>query len=297
MHALKYLGRNGLIVRPALNSPEQICAQNMPQQTTPPEESTTYPGLEDANASYSNSLVPEARRRAARHTRNPTFSVELQLKPGQKRHLSGHDDEAEAEKPLHKRPRAKAVRQADKGTRAHERTPGTTGREDDADKHAETESSSRRGRRVRQHGNWEEPSRHQDRGSLNMDARKSSQDVMAEAEERRKSADVERSSIAPLNITTGSSGILQNSASSRSIPGSLKKKVRFEDEVSDEVLEKPANLGNRFDETLREQMAESGSQIVTATQQEVLNQPADADVIMLDVETALSSLSVLQPHQ
>ncbi|KAK7706590.1 hypothetical protein SLS64_007421 [Diaporthe eres] len=238
MHALKYLGRNGLIVRPAMNSPAQICAQNMPQQAAPSEEFVTYPGLEDANASYSNSLVPEARRRAARQTRNPTLLMGMQSRPGQKRRLDDYDEEAEAEEPLHKRPRAKAVRQADKGTRAHERTPGTTGREEDADKQAETEQSSRRGRSV-----------YQDPGSLNMDARKSSQDAMAEAEERRKSADVERSSIAPLNITTGSSGILQNSASSRSVPGSLKKKVRFEDEVSDEVLEMPACLGNRFDET------------------------------------------------
>lgn len=285
------------MVRPAMNSPAQICAQNMPQQTTPPEESTTYPGLENANAGYSNSLVPEARRRAARQTRDPNLHKGMQSRPGQKRRLDDYDEEVGAVEPLHKRPRAKAVRQADRGTTAHESMSGTTGREDGADKHAETEQSSRRGRRVCLHGNWEEPSRHQDRGSLNMDARKSSQDEMAEAEERRKSADVERSSIAPLNITTGPSGILQNSASSHSIPGSLKKKVRFEDEVSDEVLEKPACIGNRFDETPREQMAESGSQIVTATQQEVLNQPADADVIMLDVETALSSLSVLQSHQ
>ncbi|KAI7779008.1 hypothetical protein LA080_001438 [Diaporthe eres] len=297
MHALKYLGRNGLMVRPAMNSPAQICAQNMPQQSTPPEESTTYPGLEDANASYSNSLVPEARPRAARHTRNTTFSVELQSKPGQKRHLDGYDEEAEAEEPLHKRPRAKAVRQADRGTTAHERMSGTTGREDGADKHAETEQSSRRGRRVCQHSNWEEPSRHQERGSLNMNAKKSSQDGMAESEERRKSADVERSSIAPLNITTVSSGILQNSASSHPIPGSLKKKVRFEDEIPGKVLEEPACLGNIFNEAPKEQMAESGSQIVTATQQDVLDQPSDADVVMLDVETALSSLSVLQLHQ
>lgn len=293
MHALKYLGSNGFIIRPAMNSPAQICAQNMPQQAAPPEEFVTYPGFEDANASYSNSVVPEVRRRAARQTRDPALVMGMQSRPGQKRRLDDCDEEAEAEEPLHKRPRAKGVRQADESTRAHERTSGTTGRGDDADTHAETEQSSRRGRRVCQDSN----SRHQDRGSLNMEARMSSQDGMAEAEKRRKSADVERSSIAPLNIITGSSGILQNSASSRSISGSLKKKVRFEDEVSDEVLKKPACLGNRFNETPKEQMAESASQIVTATQQEILNQPADADVIMLDVETALSSLSVLQPHQ
>lgn len=297
MHALKYMGRNGLVVRPVTNSPAQVCAHNMPQQTTPPEESTTYPGLEDANASYSKTPVPEARRRAAQQTRNPTPLMGMPSRPGRKRqrHLDDYDDDEEAETPLHKRPRAKAVRQADKDTRAHERTSSTTPREDDADKHAETEQPSRRGRMGCQNSNWEEPSRHQDRGNLNMDARKSSQDGMAEAEERRMSADVEGSSIAPLNITTGSSGILQNSTSSHPIPGSLKKKVRFEDEVSGEVLEKPACLGNRFNETPKEQMAGSGSQIPNAAQQEVVNQPADdADAIMLDIDTALS---VLQSHQ
>lgn len=301
MHALKYMGKNGLIVRPAMNSPAQVRAQNMPQQTTSPEESTTYPGLEDANASYSNTLVPEARRRAAQQTRNPTPLMGLQPRPGRKRqrHLDDYDYDEEAEKPLHKRSRAKTVRQADKDTRAHERTSSTTPREDDTDKHAETERSSRRGRMGCQSSNWEETSRHKDRGNLNMDARTSSQDGMAEAKERRKSADVERSSIAPLNITTGSSGILQNTASSHPIPGSLKKKVRFEDEIPGKVLEKPACLGNGFNETPKEQMAGSGSQIVTAAQQEVMDQPADADadVIMLDVDTALSELSVLQSHQ
>lgn len=131
-----------------------------------------------------------------------------------------------------------------------------------------------------------------------MDAVKSSRDGMAEAKQRRKSADIERSSIAPLNITARSSGILQNSASSRPVLGSLEKKVRFEDEISGKVFQEPASLGNRFNETPKEQMGGSGSQILlNATQSEVLNSPADADVIMLDVETALSALSVLQSNQ
>ncbi|KAG6357184.1 hypothetical protein INS49_015062 [Diaporthe citri] len=297
MHVRNYKGRNGPTDRPATNSPAQACAQNLSQQTTPPEESNMYPGLKAADARYFKTSVPEACPKAARQARNPTFFTELQSRPGQKRHLNDHDEEADAEEPLHKRPRAKAVRQADKDTRAHERTCGMAGREDDADKHAEFEQSSGTGSRVCQHSTSKDPSRYQERGNLNMDAVKSSQDGTAEAKQRRKSADVERSSIAPLKITTRSSGILQNSKSSRPILGSLKKKVRFEDEVPGKVLEKPACLGNRFNETPKEQMAGSESQIPNAAQRKVLSQPADADVIMLDVETALSALSVLQSHQ
>lgn len=138
----------------------------MSQQTTSPEDPTTYPELEEAdNASYFKTSVPEACRMAARQTRNPTLITGLQSRPGQKRHLDDDDEEVGVEEPQHKRSRAKAVRQAEKGTRAHESTSGTMGREDDADKHAETEQSSRRGRRDCQQSNWEGPSRHQKRGN------------------------------------------------------------------------------------------------------------------------------------
>lgn len=296
MHARNCKGRNGPIERPAINPPAQSRAHNMTHQTIPSEESTTYPGLGDADARFSRSLVPEAHRRAARQARTPALSMGMQSRPGQKRHLDDYAEEAEAEEPLHKRPRAKAARQADQDNSAHERTSGTTGREGHANKNAKAEQYSERGRRVCRDSTSEDHFGHQERSNLNMNPVNSSQDGMSEAKQGKKSADVESSSIAPLNIIRKSSGILQNSNSSRSILGPLKKKVRFEDEMPGKALEKPACLGNKFIETPKEQTAGSGSHVPNATQREALTQPDDADVIMLDVDTALSALSVLQSH-
>lgn len=277
MHDL-HKGRSSLTYRLEMTIPARTGAQSMSQQTTPPENSTRY-GLEATCASYLETSVPEAHPRAARQARIPTFSMGLQPKTGQKRHLDDYGEEANAGEPLHKRPRAKASRREDRGDTVHERMSGTRGTEDDAAKHVRAKRSSREGRWVSQYSSTEDHNRHQGRGNLAMDAVKSSQDGMDEAKQRWNNPDVECSGIGPLNIATRSSGILQNSDTSRPSFGSLKKKVRFEDEISDKVLEKQASFSNKSKETPKEQLAGSGPHILKI----ILNQPADADVIMVDV--------------
>lgn len=248
----------------------------MSQQPTSPWDSIPSPGLVSADASYLKISVPEIYPRAAPHARFPTFFMGLQSRPGQKRHLDEHDEEAEAEEPLHKRPRPRAARHADGRTTTHERTSGTRWRKDDAAEISKAERSSREGRWDLQHGSVKDAFRRQERGNLNMNPMESSQDGTAEAKQRRKGADVESFGIAPLNIAMGSCGL-------RPILASLKKKVRFEDEISGKVLRKPACLGNKLDEIPKQQLAGSGPHDPNPTQREVLNQPADADVIMVDV--------------
>lgn len=282
MHGLRY-GRNSLADRLEMTTPARIRAQSMTQQTTPPEDPIRYPRLEATRASHLETSVPEAHPRAARQARIPTFSVGLQPKAGQKRHLDDYDEEARAGEPLHKRPRAKASRKEDRGTTVHEMMSGTRGTEDDAAKHAKAEQSSREGTWVSQYSSSQGCYRHQGRGDLGMDAVKSSHDGTDEANQRWKNKDVECSGIAPINTATRLSGIVQNSDSSRLISGSLKKKVRFEDEISGKVLEKQASFSNRFNETPNEQLAGSGPHTLNAIQRETLDQPADDDVIMVDV--------------
>lgn len=278
MHGL-HKGRNSLTDRLEMTIPARTGAQSMSQQTTPPENSTRYAGLEATCASHLEASVPEGHPRAARQARIPTFSLGLQPKTGQKRHLDDYDEEAKAGELLHKRPRAKASRQEDRGSTVHERMPGTRGMEDDAAKHARVKQSSRQGRWVSQYSSTEDHYIHQGRGNMAMDAVKSSQDGTDEAKQCWKNPDVECSGIGPLNIATRSSGILQNSDTSRPSFGSLKKKVRFEDEISDKVLEKQASFSNKSKKTPKEQLAGSGPHILKI----ILNQPADADVIMVDV--------------
>lgn len=277
-----YEGRNSPTDRPAMNSPARVCAQNLSQQTTSPEDSTLFPGLVSADAGYFKTSVLETHPRETRRARFPTLHMGLQSRPGQKRHLDDYDEQAEAEEQLPKRARPRAARRVDKGTTAHERTSGTTWRQDDA---AKAEQSSREGRWVFQHGSMEDPFRRQGRGNLNMNSAESSQNGTAETKRRKTDADVESSGIAPLNITMSACGVLQDSDSLRPVFGSLKKKVRFEDEISGKVLRKPACLGNKFSETPKEELAgsEYGPHIMDPTQREALNQPTDADVIMVDV--------------
>lgn len=282
MHGLRY-GRNSLADRLEMTTPARIRAQSMTQQTTPPEDPIRYPRLEATRASHLEASVPEAHPRAARQARIPTFSVGLQPKAGQKRHLDDYDEEARAGEPLHKRPRAKASRKEDRRPTAHERMSGTRGTEDDAVKHVEVKQSSRQGRWVSQYISAEDRYRHQGRGNLETHAVKPSQDGTDEAKQRWKNPDGECCGIAPLNTATRLSGIVQNSDSSRLISGSLKKKVRFEDEISGKVLEKQASFSNRFNETPNEQLAGSGPHTLNAIQRETLDQPADDDVIMVDV--------------
>lgn len=276
MHGL-HKGRDSLTDRLEMTIPARIGAQRMLQQTIPPENSTRYPGLEATRASHLETSVPEAHARAARQAGIPTFSMGLQPKTGQKRHLDDYDEEAKTGDPLNERPRAKAARQEDRGTTVHERMSGTRGTEDDTAKHAKAKRSSRQGRS--QYSSTEDRYRHQRRGNLGMDAVKSSQDGTDEAKKRWKNSDFECSGIRPPNIATRSSGILQNSDTSRPSFGSLKKKVRFEDEISDKVLEKQACFSNKSEETPKKQLAGSGPHILN----DILNQPADADVIMVDV--------------
>lgn len=246
-------------------------------------DSTRYHGLEALGASHLETSVPQAHARTARQARIETLSMGLQSTTGQKRHLNDYEEETRAEEPLHKRPRTKAARQDDRGTKAYERMSGTRGTQDDAAKYAKAKQSSRQGRWVSQHSSVQDRYRHQGRGHLGMDSVKSSQYGTDEAKQRWKNSDVERSGIAPFNIATRSSGILQNSDSSRPIFGSLKKKVRFEDDISGKVLDKQACSSNRFNETPNEQLACSGPHILNAIQPGTLEQPADADVIMVDV--------------
>lgn len=282
IHVRSYEARNSPTDRPAMNSPAQVFAQNMSQQTNSPEDFIPFARHVSADASYFKTSMPETYPRATRQARFPTLHMGLQSRPGQKRHLDDYDQETEAGEQLHKRLRPRATRQVDEGTTAHEQTSGTTWRQDDA---AKAEHSSREGRWVLQHGSMEDPFRRQGRGNLNTNSVESSQGGTAEAKQRRKVADVGSSGIAPLNINMSSCGALQDSDSLRPIFGSLKKKVRFEDEISGKVLRKPACLGNSFSETPKEQLAGSGygPHIMGPTQREVLNQPADADVIMVDV--------------
>lgn len=282
MHDL-HKGRSSLTDRLEMTIPARTGAQSMSQQTTPPENSTRYAGLEATCASHLEASVPEGHPRAARQARIPTFSLGLQPKTGQKRHLDDYDEEAKAGEPLHKRPRAKASRQEDRGDTVHERMSGTRGTEDDAAKHARAKQSPREARWVSPYISVEDRYRHQGRGDLGMDAVKSSHDGTDEAKQRWKNPDVESSGIAPLNMATRSSGILQNSNSSRPIFGSLQKKVRFEDDISDKVLEKQTCFSNRVKETPKTQLAGFGPHILNAIQRETLDQPADADVIMVDV--------------
>lgn len=282
MHGL-HKGSNSLTDRLEMTTPARIGAQSMSQQTTLPENSTRYAGLEATHTSHLETSVPEAHSRAARQARIPAFPMGLQPRTGQKRHLDDYSEEAKAGEPLHKRPRAKASRQGDRGSTAHERISGTRGSEDDAAKHVEVKQSSRQGRWVSQYISAEDRYRHQGRGNLETHAVKPSQDGTDEAKQRWKNPDVECSGITPLHITTRSSGILQNSDSSRPSFGSLKKKVRFEDEISGKVLEKQACFSNRFNETPNEQLAGSGPHTLNAIQRETLAQPADDDVIMVDV--------------
>lgn len=279
MHMRSHKGRNGPTDRPAMTSPARGYAQNMSQQPSSPEHSIPSPVLVSADDSYFNISVPEIYPRAAPHARFPTFFMGLQSRSGQKRHLDGYDEEAEteAEEPLHKRPRPSAARHADESrwTSTHERTSDTTWRK--------VERFSRVGRWDLQHGTVVDAFRREERRNLNMNSAEPSHDGTAEAEQRRKGAAVESFGISPLNIATGSCGVFQNSESLRPILGSLKKKVRFEDEISGKALRKPACLGNNFDDTPEQQLAGSGPHSLNPIQQEVLNQPADADVMMVDV--------------
>lgn len=61
------------------------------------------------------------------------------------------------------------------------------------------------------------------------------------------------------------------------------------------VPEKPACPGRKFEET-EEGMEVTGRQTLSGTRHDVLNQPADADVVMVDVDTELSILSLLHAH-
>lgn len=276
-------GRNIPTDRLARYGPARVYAPNTTQQTNPSMDSTRYHGLEATGASHLETSVPQAHARAARQARIQTVSLGLQSTTGRKRHLNDYEEETKAEEPLHKRPKTKAARQDDKGTMFHEMMSSTRGTEDDAAKDAKAKQSSRQGRWVSQYSSAEDRSRHQGRGILGMDAVKSSQDGTDEAKQRWKNSDVECSGIAPLNIATRSSGNLQNSDSSRPSFGSLKKKVRFVDDISGELLEKQVFSSNRFNETPNEQLAGSGPHILKAIQPGTLEQPADADVIMVDV--------------
>lgn len=281
-----YKGGSGPTGRPAMSPPARVRAREMPQQTTDPEPFNKVPGLEAADASYSKTSRPEARPRAARRASRTSTK---------KRHLDDSDREAKAEEPLHKRPWVKTARLVEKETTAQERTSSTRRRVDYADNHAKTEPFSEIGRKVYQH-TLKEPSRYQERSNLSMDIVESTVDGRAEAKQRRKTASVESSSIAPVNITMRSSVFLQNSDSSRSGLGTPQKKVRFEDRIPGKAPEELASLGSDFEETTQ-QMVGTGPQLRNATQWETLNQPADADVIMVDVGEALSALSFLHVRQ
>lgn len=279
MHS--YKEGNGPTDRPAMNSPTRVCAHNMSQQIIPPEDPVPCPGFEAANASYFMTSMPEAHPRSAPRARVPAHFTELHSRHGPKRLLDDDDEEATAEEPLHKRPRASAARQADKGTTAHESASGRRGAED-AVKDAETEQLSGKVSGIVQYGTLEDRFTHQERDNLNTDAVKSPQDGTDEAQQRRKSAHVESSRIAPSNITARSSGILQNRYFSRPNLGLFQKKVRFEDEIPGRATENSVCLGNKFD-AAQEQMVVSAEQIPSATQRELQNQPTDADVMMFDV--------------
>lgn len=289
-----YKEQNALEDRLLPNSPARLCAQNMSKRTTVPEDSAMYPGLVAADAGYLKKPVREPRPRAARQARNSALFMRLQSRPGHKRHLDDYNEELEAGERLHKRVRAQAEGQSNKETTAHERTSVPTGRGNDADKRAKTEQHSRKGRSC-QHGTPEDPSRHQ---NSNMDEVEPAQDGTTEGKEHRsKREEVESSAIAPLDITTRWSDILQSSDPSRPSLGAVKKKVRFEDKIPAEAIERPACPGDRSSETLQGQMAGSGPQILDATQRGLLNQPPFADVVMVDIEATLSALSLLQAHQ
>lgn len=182
--------------------------------------------------------------------------------------------------------------EAGKGTAAQERMSGTM-RDGTEDKRTETREYSHKRRGSCQHSTCEDLANHRQRSNVATNAGKSVQ--YGTAEERQRSANVDNPSIAPLDTTRRPSGILQTSGRLRLGLGTLQKKVRFEDEVPGKVTEKLACPSRKFEET-KEEMEVTGPQILSGTQHEVLKQPADADVIMVDIDTGLSTLSLLQAH-
>ncbi|KAI3394918.1 hypothetical protein diail_2090 [Diaporthe ilicicola] len=210
--------------------------------------------------------------REARQARAPTIFSGPQSTLGKKRHFNDTEEEAEAEKPMHKRKRAKRTRQ-------------TT---DDAYDNDETRDLLQNGPRVRLQSTFESPLERQDweRRYLCVDAVNSAHDGTDETKQHKTSGHDESFGIDPDHSGTARPrGIIHVTNHLHS----TRKNVRFEDEFYDYFPEKPICFG-KIPSGIQQQTARASSpQILGAIQREDPNQPADADVDMVDIEAELTA--------
>jgi hypothetical protein len=251
--------------RPEMKAPTEDYAQKLSQQTTRVAISTSHSRLEASDVRHPGTEVPQDIPREARQAMLWTILLGAQYRSGQKRPLVDHDAEATAEEPLRKRTRAKAAVETDKRPIARERS-GRTG-DGTAYECTETLKNPHKWRGSCQPNTFEGISNCRQRSNV--------------AEKRRRRADFESPSIAPLN-TRKPRGILHTPGRLRLGHRTLQKKVRFEDEVPEKVTERFAHPGQKFKD-IKEETQGTGSQILHRTQHEVLDQSADEDVIMVDI--------------